>query len=365
MKLYWHNSEFKQIRRKLARISHKRNLISKEKRRRRRRFENNLSSAELSERNKRKYTVKPIQTLTPPSHMCFISNTGEMLVFCDRLNSCLENQIPVSIQMEKVNKLSLNAITVLIAVMIRFKLNRIKFFGTMPKDPQASHLLRQSGFFNHLQNPASVNDRNYSLGSGSLFTHGKKEVDSVFSQTLIDNASEKLWGSKKRCPTVQRILVELMMNTHAHANPLKKNERWWISLQHIPEEKKVVFCFVDFGIGVFSSLSRKTTRRNTLDRMSRVLWHATERTFGITNSHVLRYMLHEQRHETVTDKYFRGKGLPALYKAVGKNAIQSLSIITNDAYYSSVNKTPYKLETPFHGTFISWELSEQNEYLPS
>ena len=308
-----------------------------------------------------------------------------MAAFIGQLKACLEARVPVFVDIKDVEELELNAITVLLAVMVQFTSRGIKFNGNIPlrlevlqrlKEsrffehlnaqaeslaPRRRRQLEDSGFFHHL-NRSNQQRESYDFPGSSIYTHGKLFVDSEFSQQLIDEATKTIWGEHRRCPGVQRTFIELMQNTNNHAS-LHKNgeEHWWISLQHLKEENKVVFCFVDFGIGVFESLARKPESNifyKAIDKLKQL--------FGVTrNEQVLKLIFDGELHKTVTGYYYRGKGLPGIYNVQQKKHISKLSMITNDVYFTSADNQYRRLKTGFSGTFISWELSRQNDSLPN
>lgn len=308
-----------------------------------------------------------------------------MAAFIGQLKLCLESRVPVFVDIQDVEELELNAITVLLAVMVQFTSRGVKFNGNMPHRSEVRDRLKESRFFEHLSvqaaslaprrssrpeesgffhnmNVSNHQRESYDFPGSSIYTHGKLTVDSEFSQKLIDEAAKTIWGEQRRCPGVQRTFIELMQNTNNHASLLKSGEEhWWISLQHLKEEHKVVFCFVDFGIGVFESLARKPTTNifyKAIDKLKEL--------FAVTrNEQVLKLIFEGELHKTVTGNYYRGKGLPGIYNVQQKKRISKLSMITNDVYFTSADNQYRRLRTGFSGTFISWELSRQNDSLPN
>lgn len=380
MKRYWHDPHYKRMRKKLAVRSLLRKLRLKGLRRLDHQLEEGVSKPDRIFHNQWKHLPIPVRLVPAPAQMCFHKNPDGMVAFIDTLSECLARKQPVIVVMHGVQELSLNAITVLLAVMVQFRSSGIKFSGDMPEKPDVKELFLQSRFFDHLNaavdHPSSnqrgpnskwphsdlmfANRRTYSFPGDSIFTHGKQKVDPEFGQELIEQASKTIWGETRRCTGVQRVLIELMHNTNNHAAGGGKKELWWISLQHLKAEKKVVFCFVDFGIGVFESLSQKSPDDFWFNA-SRLI----KRLLRLTNyADALKLILTGKVHETVTKKYYRGKGLPGIYKALKDGSISNMHMITNKAYYSSRDNRFRNMAQSFSGTFISWELSSENRSLP-
>jgi hypothetical protein len=360
MKRYWHASEYIRKSRRLAKKHHQRKLLTKEKQTATRRSAQGMSRSELRMRNEFKHLPIAARFPRAPQHMCFLRNPDEMATFIGELKNCAEKRMPVYVDISHVQEIDLNAVTALLAVMVQFKSRGIKFNGNMPQNHSAKKLLIDSGFFEHLSGKYLHTD-SYDFYGSSVYTHGKLCVDSEFSQSLIEKAATTVWGERFRCPGVQRTFIELMQNTNNHASLKRKGEKhWWISVQHLPQERRVLFSFVDFGIGVFESLANKpkeSTFYNIIERLKR-LFHVE------TNAQILKLVFEGELHKTVTGQYYRGKGLPGIYSVLKKNQLAKLSMITNDVYFCSERGEFRRLKHGFSGTFVSWELTELSEHLP-
>jgi len=293
--------------------------------------------------------------------MCCLQNTEQMVSFIGSLADCVHNRIPVFVEMKHVNELELNAVTVLLSVMIQFKATNLKFNGDKPLDPRAHAVLNQSGFFMYLGSEYRVRDA-YDLIGSTIYTHGKKMVDTEFSQNLIEQAAQTIWGEPRRCPGLYRVFVELMQNTNNHASLEGAGEQhYWISLQHFAEQRRVVFTFVDFGVGIFENLLNKPLGHPFFGVIAKV-----KRFFGLSdNAGVLQKIFEGEVHRTSTKKYYRGKGLPGIFNVFQANKISNLAMITNDVFYNSIDGSYAKLKKNFSGTLITWELNENNESLRS
>ena len=262
-----------------------------------------------------------------------------------------------------VKEIDYDGITVLLSVMVRFKSNRIRFNGDYPAAKDVRTILEESGFFEYL-NKGQFRDREDFVlpGTGTIHTHAKRQVDSEFGEKLIESASRKVWGQKRRCTGVQRVLLELMQNTNNHASLDSEGEKhWWLSVKHNRQERRVAFSFVDYGVGVFHSLQNKpfgSKFHGILDLLSKRVRYGN-------NADILQLIFQGVLHTTATGHHYRGKGLPGVYEAFQKNKISNFAMITNDAFYNSATNEYRILRNQFQGTFIFWELTEGNISLPN
>jgi len=195
-----------------------------------------------------------------PEVFSFINNTEAVVEFINSLKRQYENKSQVFIELEKVSEIDYSAIVVLLSIMVKFKAEHIKFDGSIPIIQESKDILTKSGFFDNLYKTFKMEDR-YELFASSkngIHTHAWKNVDSKLGDEIISSATKSIWGESRRCQGVQRALIELMQNTNNHADIGKIGAKhWWLSVNHDCQSKKVSFSFVDFGVGVFTSLYNK------------------------------------------------------------------------------------------------------------
>ena len=352
MKKFWHDPKYKEYMKKHAKRS-----LKKRTRMRSTRSDASYHSASSSQRRSPRPMPDSLAYVDAPSKMCFLADPEGMVKFIDKLASLEKSKTPVFVVMRRVKMLKLNAVAVLLSVMVRFKNSGIRFTGDFPRDTSSKKLLIESKFFDHLRmNKERTEDRpEYSFPGASIFTHGQKSVEAALGAEIIDSVSQTVWGGRRRCPDLQRVFVELMLNTNNHASDGHSNAKhYWISVQHLKDEERVVFTFVDFGVGIFEHLRGKTITDKFFDVIA--VWKKKE----LSNIEVLQKIFDGELY-TSTKQYYRGKGLPGVYNAYKDNGISKLALITNDVFYNSSNESYETLERSFSGTLITWELNINNE----
>ena len=297
-----------------------------------------------------------------PSCLSMIENPEGTLQFISELESALQNKRKVFVVLKNVDKIASGAIIVLLSIMIKFKNHNVDFNGDHPKNAEAKQRLLNSGFFEHLYNehPISTEEDKISLyGHKGIFTHANKTVDSELSDLLISTVSKMIWGTSKRCTGVQRTYLELMQNTNNHASLNGPNEHhWYTTVSYNKLKNKASFSFIDYGVGIIESINKNEKGK---------FWNSLSKIFNILkprdNGEFLRLLLDGSIHKTATGKYYRGKGLPGIYKAFLDNKISNLVVITNDAMADCQKNVFKTLNNKFIGTYVYWELNETNKYL--
>ena len=303
--------------------------------------------------------LKKYRRVVAPAVFSFVKNPDGVAKFVSSLERLFEKRKKVNVLLEDVMDIDLGAIVVLLSIMIQFKVKRIKFNGTKPRDQEIRHKLERSGFFKKLYSDFRERDRYDISDSEGIYTHAWKKVDSELGAMLIETASKTIWSRSRRCPGVQRVLIELMQNTNNHADEtMPGGKHWWLSVHHNKKRKLVTFSFVDFGVGVFSSLERKKSGSKWFRWRQKLSKFFEFR----SNTDVMNLILNGAFHSTVTEQSYRGKGLPGIADALRRGQISRLHIITNNVHVF-VDKDQYStLDAPFSGTFVSWQVGVDNEF---
>ena len=314
---------------------------------------------------KRKYDAKfrerykDYKKITAPQNFTLIGNPQPVIEFISKLKGRFEAKQKVIVVLQQVKNIDYDAIVLLLSIMVKFKAQKIDFNGDFPKDEKARSILTDSGFFKALGGHFRDENR-YDISKSKrnlIHTHAQKNVDSVLTANIIEQASKTIWGEGKRCQGVQRTLVELMLNTNNHATiGMEGDKHWWLSVNHHSETNKVSFSFVDYGVGVFNSLEKKPVG----NKFYRVLDKMTSLFKYTNNADLLKLIFNGELHKTVTEQYWRGKGLPGIYEAFKRNSFSRLYIVSNDVYADVENNVYRKLNCNFSGTFIYFELNPTN-----
>ena len=291
-----------------------------------------------------------------PANFCIKENPEEVIKFVNTLTRYLRERTAVFVDLSEIVNISHDAIVVLLSIMYQFKDQNIPFNGNFPDNALCKKTLNDSGFFEHLYSKQNIKYDTSEKDKNVIRKHGN-DTSGDIAKDLIRICSDNIWGKPCRCQGVYRILVELMQNTHAHANrDIKGAEDWWLSVNYDANTNKECFSFVDYGIGVFSSLENKkpgTIFFGILDKLKKL--------FGPSDADVFNAILKGELHKTAPGKYYRGKGLPGIKDALGRNQISNLHIITNAVHANVCANKFVSLSNPFEGTFIYWELTSANK----
>ena len=326
----------------------------------RNRFLNHLKKTDRTFAGDRTKTKnRGIPEIKAPPILSFVRNHEDVSFFIAQLRRFEEKKRPVFVVLRGVKEIDYDGITVLLSAVVRFKSRRIFFNGDVPRDANARKMLFDSGFFDYINDTFKEEDH-YELKARKIYTHAKKNVDSVLGMKIIENASKVVWGKQKRCPGVQRVFLELMQNTNNHASYEGTGEKhWWLSVKHIKEEKRVTFSFIDYGVGVFNSLKNKRPGEKFYGALDNLIASYLKSIFKNNDSGMLKAIFEGELHRTATGKTYRGKGLPGIYEAYKNNEISNLAMITNNVFYNSVRNEYAPLHVGFEGTFVYWEINEK------
>jgi len=357
MKLIYKSEKYRIYNERHARRLNERrlNFLYNKKIRNRSRNWNSTYTNKNDQSEKRPINKKKYKNIIAPSNFSLINNIDDMIIFIDKLIAQLKKKEETWVGLKNLTHLTNDAIIVLLSIMIDFRSNHVEFNGDIPANRSIEKILRNSGFFERLY----MQDSRYTIDRKpfGICTHAWKKVDSLLGKEVIEAASKTVWGEPRRCQGLQRTLIELMQNTNNHAAIDEEGQKhWWLSVNHLKEENRVCFSFVDYGIGVFHSLDNKKADSKFWGWRDKI-----EKKYSYkNNAELLRLILEGKLHQTVTNNHFRGKGLPGIKEALDRNSISKLTIITNNVF-AKISENEYQtINKNFPGTFIYWELNQTN-----
>ena len=333
-------------------------------------YRQGLSYKELRDPNVRRYIDSRVRDevdfklythVKAPGTFSLLNNTNGVLKFIKDLEVCLEKKRKTFVELSDVTEMHHDAIVVLLSIMRRFREEGIPFNGDFPQDDIARKVIEESSFFDKLYDSKLQRMHKYSNPSSSIHTRTNKKVDVELADRLIKESTKTVWGEAKRCTGIYRILIELMTNTHNHAEIGQKgSESWHLCVVHLEEEKKVVFTFVDYGVGVINSLQNKKPGEKMYGFLA-----AFKRLFTSlpTNAEIVREIFLDEKQVSSTGESHRGYGLPSLYSSFLEQEIVNLNYITNNVRVNGITGEFSALSENFSGTFIYWELNDTCDYL--
>jgi hypothetical protein len=287
--------------------------------------------------------------LDAPVDFSVFSNHEAVFSFVDEANRIRENKFYISINLENVRNLSNEAIVILLSIMFNFVADNLGVEAKAPLDFTVNDRLDKSGFFEFMRG-ANASERN-KKAFNKIHTKNSKEVDSEFTDRILQQATTTVWGDKRGNEDIQRVFVELMMNTNKHADPNKEaSETWWLSAEHDEENKRVSFAFVDNGVGILESIDKLAYKQGKFKELKAF----------IKNDKDLLKDIMEGKLKSRTGLSFRGKGLPASLKAFRRNSFSKFTIVTNGVYADFEKNTFTTFYPKFSGTLIFFELSQEN-----
>jgi hypothetical protein len=296
-----------------------------------------------------------------PRNFSFITNPEVVIGVISQLEEILDKGRSVFVNMENVEKIDYAAISALLSLMFVFKSENVPFNGNFPSNIDAANMLRGSGFLYQLFENKSEKVK-YEIGTANqILTQVDKKLDPGLLTTVIGDAAKTIWDEPRRSQGLSRVILELIDNTHDHAAGLKKGtQRWWLSVNHDASSKTVSFVFLDYGVGIFTSLAKKPTD-STLGAFMKGL----QQKWGLSAAdEYLKAIMSTPIRNTSSDKKGRGHGLYGIGQTVTRNQISDLHIISNNAFGDVDNSRYEKLNQSFNGTLFYWKLSYNNRNSP-
>ena len=257
------------------------------------------------------------KVLDAPKLFSLTENTEKSLEFIGNVDNCFKKNKKVFVNLHNVETIAHGSIVVLLSILVKFKAHKILFNGNYPKNKKARNNLIKSGFFEYLFNEDEIQLKDEYSFEKDIRTHANKKVAQDLSDKIIKRASKFIWQEERSCTGVQRVFIELMQNSFNHASSTKQGEHhWWTTVYYAEQSKKVCFAFIDYGIGILESLTRKETSHKFFGIIQKIQKKFNSK----SNADMLKHLLDGDMHRTVKE-YYRGKGLPGIFDACKNNKI--------------------------------------------
>lgn len=341
-----------------------RKFVSKRKKKYKNKGQQYIPKEQIKLRNEFRRKFYSYKKISVPDNFSLINNPNGVLETIEKIHKAFGKRKPIFVDLKNVKEITMDALVLLLSHVTQFKSHNIRFNGSRPDNTKIEQIIEASRFYelaSRSRIPKQyIGDSEFSYNRPSFYTHAKKNVDSELTASIIAEFTKEIWGEKKRCQGVQRIFIELMQNTNNHANKISGDEYWWLSAVHRKETNTICFSFIDYGMGIFNSLNSKKPGEKFFGWVQAI----SAKCNPFNHYEVLEQMLLGNFHRTVTNKYYRGKGLPGIYEQLGKGGISKLVIISNDAYADASSSQYYKLQTPLIGTFVYFEINKTCKNLP-
>jgi hypothetical protein len=295
-------------------------------------------------------------TIKAPANLKFLDNPEAVIGFITKAERALKENKSLYVDMRFVEKIDYPTITALLAVLYRSRKRGIKINGNLPKDKSARNILTKSGFLYTLfsQDPGAGHKHDISVDN-QLFTLDVADLKVVAE--IEKTVAECVCGKNRKLPGLYTTIGELMDNTTTHASEHQgETERWWLSINYDHDLKTVSFVFMDYGIGIFTSLLGKKGEHPV-----KSLLEKAKSLFGVdaTDKH-LRLIVTESASKAYKLPDGRGQGIYGIYQTLQRQWIENLYIVSNNAF-GDISKDSYKkLKNGLNGTLYYWEICDKN-----
>lgn len=290
----------------------------------------------------RRGRIKEIK-IAAPAVFSLVDNTDETMVFFSKLELYgSKKEVTVYIDLMHVSQMTIDAVLLLISKIKKLS-KCVNIGGNEPRDEKVRRVLTQSGFYSHVSvKPAGYHSEE---NKGILSKHTGKRVREDICSQIIHFATRKVYGAVQKNGGLYRALIECMANTRDHARiGLTDTEAWWVAVYFDEDSKIAQFVFLDNGVGIFKSA-----------RLRSALQHLAKH-FNILSHNDILIDLLDNNLGSRTGLPYRGKGLPAIKRALERGQIRNLKIVTNGTRLDVSARKAKTLQKSFRGTCLTWEI---------
>ncbi len=244
--------------------------------------------------------------------------------------------------MDSVVKIDIFSICLLLSLLNKLVNKDVRCRGNLPKDEESSEIVKQSGFLSMMTSNILVpKDKMF---DNQMYMVGKDKVNSDRISKSVKHCMKYLLGSESHYPPVFETMVEICANSVEHANGIRVDKNWLVSISK--EKDCIRFILTDTGKGILGTLCKKKKELfNDLINFR-------------TDVDVLK-LVFEKGYISRTGDINRHLGLPEVYETYRSGFISNLFVLTN-CVQLCFDGNSKKNNNEFRGVLISWTVSKKN-----
>lgn len=285
--------------------------------------------------------------MTAPSNFSFVDNTNEMIGYINSCKDALHKNKKIKIDISKIEHLSPDAITLLVANVNdkKFSGKYGQIEGNAPECKDLAKLFVESGFYQYVKPESRVLQSAKNEKENLLHRESHVKVEPNLAAKACRLGMRHVMEDKYRVPELYEMLVEAMSNTNNHANKQEVGTtKWWLYTYNAPEGI-TCYSFIDLGVGIFDSLP--VARYKRITNFLRIT-HNADLVPDLLDGKI--------KSSEKIDQEVRGKGIPQIANNSQIKNFGRAYIISNNVKIDLKTRTAERLEYDFKGTFLYWEL---------
>lgn len=305
---------------------------------------NKIKRGIIERKRRENQDMMPYIEMVAPEDFSLVRNTDEVLEYFTKIKYHTKLGKNITIDISNVSNITTDSIELLAAVANHERTERgVTIRGNAPNNVKLKKLFQSSGFYNFVST-----DIEYSQNENDQL---HKQRHYKFQPSIIKNSAillrKNLNVSHIISDAVSNTLSELMENTDHHANPEKEaSVKWWL-YSKLEEEERMVFSFLDLGVGIFESAPVKGYINNIL------------KSTGLSdNSYLAKELLHGRiKSRSRRDNEIRGKGLPEILNNAKLDKFSDFYIISNNIKIDLKTHKITRLKHNLRGTLIRFQVN--------
>lgn len=285
--------------------------------------------------------IEPKSIQAPPD-FSLIKEPDKFVTYLKTIKKESEFGHPILIDISQIETITYETIPVILSYIKQKKfLHNATIHGNAPNNPRLRKLFTESGFYDYVQSRKKFNNTKENLLHQESNFKVKPEIagrvtdliEEVFEYNITDDEIEAIYN----------IFIELMSNTHHHADEKKYGQtKWWLYAHCDKEEINITF--LDLGVGIFKS----TVVKEKVKKMGLNLKL-------ISNLILVDDLLDGKIQSRIdVDNEIRGKGLPQILEYAKLDVFESFVLVTNDTWINLKDRSRKKISKNFRGTLFNF-----------
>lgn len=283
-----------------------------------------------------------------PKNFSIIDNPNENIKYFNDIIKTIKNKyyekITINFDIMNIEAITIDAVMYMLALVTNTKIKH-NSKGSIPANDEVRTTFVESGFLRYVNNYKNIvipkNQNKIQIKMSDESNNIRK-----ICREIVKYVMKRFNIEKRKVSFIYGMLYEMMLNTTEHAyNETDLLNYWYLYVE--VDDEKVKISLLDTGEGIPKTVNRKR--------------HEKIKILGLNNDGDIIVSAFEGKYRSETQKGWRNKGMPKIYKCIKSKPIYNFKVIAGRYMVSYIeNKNKFellKLENDFIGTLYYWEVN--------
>lgn len=196
------------------------------------------------------------EKIEAPQIFSIVSNSNETIEFLSNIHDFINKKKSFNMDLSSVQSITPDVITYLLLLIKEANKKHVSFKGNTPNAQKPKNQFVNSGFYDYVKSNHQV----FSFNNDIVTVKKGKNADVDVAEEIRNFLQSKIKVTNQQLCALYAAIIECMSNTNYHAGTTQGTTSWWTMALYDDSESKVYVSFVDNGLGIPTTVQKKTKK---------------------------------------------------------------------------------------------------------